>query len=420
MYDKYLDFLFLKMAEDSKINHCSFCGSSKESVKKLVVGDNVAICSDCVSLCEDLIADETQDPEKQVEPEYDPETIKDYLDQHIIGQDDAKMVLSVAIANHYKRINNPPKDLDIQKGNVLIIGPTGSGKTLLAKTAAKYLKVPFVVADATSLTEAGYVGDDVESMINMLYNAAGNDKSLTERGIVFVDEIDKIARKGESTSITRDVSGEGVQQALLKLVEGTTCRISQQGGRKHPNSDTMEINTKNILFIAGGAFVGLKDIIGNRMHGTSIGFGAQIKDTKKEGALTNVTPDDLTKFGMIPEFIGRFTTTVSIDELSKEQLVQILTDVKNNYVSQYQYLLSIDGIELTFTEDALEQIAENTIKLKTGARGLHTEIERVLMPHMFNTKNYRENNVKKLNINKQLVLKPKTLYERKRKTSTGT
>lgn len=396
------------MADDTKqINHCSFCGASKETVKKLVVGDGVAICSDCVALCEDLIEDETSvEPETSTEPTYDPESIKDYLDQHVIGQDDAKMVLSVAIANHYKRITNPPKDLEIQKGNVLIVGPTGSGKTLLAKTAAKYLKVPFVVADATSLTEAGYVGDDVESMISMLVNAAGGDKSLAERGIVFIDEIDKIARKGESTSITRDVSGEGVQQALLKMVEGTICRVPNQGGRKHPGSDMLEINTKNILFVAGGAFVGLKDVIKNRTKGSSIGFSAEVKDTNIEGSLSKVTPDDLTKFGMIPEFIGRFTTTVSIQDLSKEQLIKILTDVKNNYISQYKYLFSIDGIELQFTKDALETMAENTLKLKTGARGLHTEIERVLMCHMFNTKRYKENDVKIININKEQVINP--------------
>lgn len=397
------------MTEETKpLNHCSFCGNHKDSVKKLVVGGDVAICSDCVSLCQDLIGDDTFQTEDRDEPEYDPESIKEYLDEHVIGQDDAKVVLSVAIANHYKRINQPPKDLEIQKGNVLIIGPTGSGKTLLAKTAAKYLRVPFVVADATCLTEAGYVGDDVESMITMLVNAANGDKNLAERGIIFIDEIDKIARKSESTSITRDVSGEGVQQALLKLVEGTTCRVSSSG-RKHPGTDMNEIDTKNILFIAGGAFVGLKNLIGNRVNGTSIGFQASIKDNKVEGDLSKVTPDDLTKFGMIPEFIGRFTTTVSIDELTKEQLVKILTDVKNNYISQYQYLLKLDDIDLTFTDKALEQIAENTIKLKTGARGLHTEIERVLMPHMFNTRQYKKNKIKVLNITEEQVLNPTSI-----------
>jgi ATP-dependent Clp protease ATP-binding subunit ClpX len=399
------------MSTDGKLTHCSFCGNHKDIVKKLIVGDDVAICSDCIELCTQLIVDDSS-VESEVKKDighYDPSSIKEFLDLHVIGQDSAKSVLSVAIANHYKRITYPPKDLEISKGNVLIIGPTGSGKTLLAKTVAKYLGVPFVVTDATSLTEAGYVGDDVESMISMLVNAAGGDKDLAERGIVFIDEIDKIARKGESSSITRDVSGEGVQQALLKLVEGTTCRIPAGGGRKHPGGDMLEINTKNILFIAGGAFVGVKDIINSRTNGTSIGFSATIKDKTHQFSLSNVSPDDLTKFGMIPEFIGRFTTTVSIEDLTKEQLVKVLTGVKNNYIDQYKYLFSIDGIDLEFDNVALEQIAENCLKLKTGARGLHTEIERVLMPHMFNTKKYRENNITKININQEQILNPKAI-----------
>ena len=398
---------------ENKLSHCSFCGNHKDAVKKLIVGDEVAICSDCIDLCTQLIQDDTtieqQEEKKDAIERYDPLAIKEYLDQHVIGQDNAKRVLSVAIANHYKRITFPPKDLEISKGNVLIIGPTGSGKTLLAKSVAKYLDVPFVVADATSLTEAGYVGDDVESMIQMLLNAAGGDKEKAERGIVFIDEIDKIARKSEGTSITRDVSGEGVQQALLKLVEGTICRVPAGGGRKHPGGDMIEVNTKNILFIAGGAFVGLKEIIGKRMTGTGIGFGATLPKKDKEGCLQDVTPDDLTKFGMIPEFIGRFTTTVSIESLTKEQLIHVLTDVKNNYISQYQYLFTLDGIELNFSADALEQVAINTISLKTGARGLHTELERVLMPHMFHVKKYKENNIKKINITKDNILEPKAI-----------
>ena len=399
------------MSTETKLSHCSFCGNHKDTVNKLIVGEDVAICSDCVELCTQLMIDENNSSDEIIEKDYlryDPETIKDFLDQHIIGQINAKMVLSVAIANHYKRINNPPKDLEIHKGNVLLIGPTGSGKTLLAKTVAKYLKVPFIVADATSLTEAGYVGDDVESMISMLVNAAGGDARLAERGIVFVDEIDKIARKSEGASITRDVSGEGVQQALLKMVEGTVCRIPAGGGRKHPSGDMIEVDTKNILFIAGGAFVGLKDIVNNRINGTSIGFGADIKDSRKDGDLSMVSPDDLTRYGMIPEFIGRFTTTVNVDNLTKDEMIQVLTKVKNNYIDQYKYLLSLDDIELDFTEDAISQLAENTMKLKTGARGLHTEIEKALMPHMYNTKKYRENNIKKINISQEQILQPKT------------
>lgn len=400
------------MPTENKISHCSFCGNHKDNVKKLIVGEDVAICSECIDLCTQLIVEDTKidtivETEKQ-NIQYDAVVIKDFLDKHVIGQDHAKMILSVAIANHYKRITYPPDDLEIQKGNILLIGPTGSGKTLLAKTVAKYLNVPFVVADATSLTEAGYVGDDVESMISMLLNAAGGDVKQAERGIVFIDEIDKIARKSEGTSITRDVSGEGVQQALLKLVEGTTCRIPAGGGRKHPGGEMLEINTKNILFIAGGAFVRIEDIIKSRLKGTTMGFGADIQ-TSVVPDLGSISPDDLVKFGMIPEFIGRFTTTVSLEELDKDQLLKVMTSIKNNHIKQYQYLFALDEVELTFDDSALSTIADNCLKLGTGARGLHTEIERTLIPHMFNIKRYQKNKMLKINITQDMVINPKPL-----------
>lgn len=394
---------------DKKMHHCSFCGSHKDEVTKLIVGEEVAICSSCVDLCNQLMNDEKSTTKtKEPNQDFDPYSIKENLDTHVIGQNAAKEVLAVAISNHYKRINNPSKDIEVQKGNVLFIGPTGSGKTLLARTVAKYLNVPFVVADATNLTEAGYVGEDVESMIGMLLTLSNNDVSLAERGIVFIDEIDKIARKSEHASITRDVSGEGVQQALLKLVEGTKCRVSLTGKRKHPQGETIEVDTKNILFIAGGAFVGLDNIIKARKNSSSMGFGAVVK-AKDDVDISDVIPDDLTRFGMIPEFIGRFTTTITLDQLTVEQLVSVLTSVRNSFIDQYKYLLSIDGIELSFTEEALVKIAKNCIDLKTGARGLHTELERILLPHMFHIRKYKQNSITKLTIDIDLVNNPKSI-----------
>jgi ATP-dependent Clp protease ATP-binding subunit ClpX len=401
------------------IDVCSFCGVHKDERKKLIVSGDVAICDHCTNLCHDLVVrdakpedSEESSQDKSIEKslgEIDAIEIKKYLDDYIIGQDKAKKVLSVAITNHYKRISNPSDKVEIQKGNVLLLGPTGSGKTLLAKTAAKFLKVPFIIADATSLTEAGYVGDDVESMIGMLVAAADGNIELAQKGIIFIDEVDKIARKGESTSITRDVSGEGVQQALLKLIEGTKCRIPAAGGRKHPNGEMQTVDTKNILFIAGGAFVGLDDLIKRRFKGSTMGFSAEIKSIDTKADLSNVTPDDLTKFGMIPEFVGRFATTISVEDLDKNQLIKILTKVKNNYIDQYVYLFDIDDITLKFEKDAIKQIAENCLNLKTGARGLQTEVEKTLMPHMFNISKYKKKGIKQINITQEMVINPKEL-----------
>lgn len=395
---------------DKKIHHCSFCGHHKDEVKKLIVGEEVAICSSCIDLCNQLITEEAAHKKDDAAGKsFDAYSIKQHLDELVIGQDKAKMVLSVAISNHYKRIENPPKDLEIQKGNVLLIGPTGSGKTMLARAVAKYLNVPFVVADATNLTEAGYVGEDAESMIAMLLALADNDIEKAQRGIVFIDEIDKIARKSESTSITRDVSGEGVQQALLKMVEGTKCRVSPVGKRKHPQGETVEVDTKDILFIAGGAFVGLETIINNRIQGSTMGFGADVKSKNEKQDISDVSPDDLTRFGMIPEFIGRFTTTCTLEELTLDQLVDVLTTIKNSFIEQYKYLFNLDEIELVFTTEAIQKIAQNCIDLKTGARGLHTEIERILMPHMFHIKKYKDNNITQLVIDEELVNNPKEI-----------
>ena len=399
------------MSNDKSTDSCSFCSQTKESVNKLIVGENVSICSDCVLLCQNLIEEESEtasqpDPKPKV---IDPYAVMRHLDRWVVGQNSAKQVLSIAISNHYKRVFNPPPvGLDIHKGNVLLLGPTGCGKTLLAKSVAKYLDVPFIVADATTLTEAGYVGDDVESMLSVLLAKAGNDVAKAERGIIFIDEIDKVARKSENVSITRDVSGEGVQQALLKIVEGTICRVAEQGKRKHPQEPLIEINTKNILFIAGGAFDGLQDVIRNRTTGTSLGFGSELS-TKDAGFLTDVTPDDLMSFGMIPEFIGRFPTTITVEELTKQELIKVLTSVKNNFIDQYTYLFSIDEIDLSFTDDAIEEMVINCINSKTGARGLQTEIERVLMPHMFNAGKYKKKGLTELNIDKELIINPKKI-----------
>jgi len=388
---------------------CSFCNTHKDEVNKLILGNDVAICNKCVELCQNLLNEEVA-PGTKNPTDIDPQKLKSYLDQYVIGQHRAKTVLSVAIANHYKRIQFSGKDVEIEKANILMLGPTGSGKTLLARTVARYLDVPFAIADATSITEAGYVGDDVESLIVRLLTAAGGDKEKCKRGIVFVDEIDKIARKSESTSITRDVSGEGVQQALLKMIEGTVCRVPPQGGRKHPGSEMIEIDTRNILFIAGGAFVGLENIVQKRIYGSSMGFNATVQQTKETG-LDQVVPDDLIKFGMIPEFVGRFPSWVDLVELTTDDLVHVLTDTKNSLVKQYQQLFAVDKVDLDFDHNALETIAQRSADFGTGARALHSEMERVLMPHMFHIKRYRDRGINRVVIDKTQINNPTPLYK---------
>ena len=392
------------------IDHCSFCDKHKDRVGKLIVSHKVAICNECVDLCGGLLKDTQIATAKKIKPIAvpDPKDITDYLDQRVVGQDQAKMVLSVAIANHYKRIGRA--DTVIAKSNILMIGPTGTGKTLMARSVAEYLDVPFVIADSTCLTEAGYVGDDVESMITRLYTAAEGDIERCQRGIVFLDEIDKIARKSESATVARDVSGEGVQQALLKLVEGTKCRIPAHGTKKSNNTDTVEIDTTNILFIAGGAFVGMDRIIQNRIQGTAMGFGAQIASANAADT-EPVTPDDLVRYGMIPEFVGRFSSCVNLHALTKTQLISILTEINGNFVAQYQWLFDQDSVTLEFDPESLDLIAERTLKTRTGARGLHSELERVLLPHMFDLPRYRKQNILQVTINKTQVNTPMTLVQ---------
>ena len=394
------------MSEDNLI--CSFCSKSRKDVAKMIVGaSKTSICNECVKLCIEIL-DEDQIKIRQEKLKagdlevLNPVNIKEYLDQYVIGQEAAKTVMSVAVANHYKRIVNPPSDFELDKSNVMVLGATGAGKTLMAKTIARYLDVPFTIADATTLTESGYVGEDVENVVQKLYTSAGGNIQKTEQGIIFIDEIDKICRKGENTSITRDVSGEGVQQGLLKIVEGTECRVPPQGGRKHPDSQMITVNTKNILFIVGGAFTELERQI-EKNQSSGIGFGASLKNKEDKNYLADVKPEDLIKYGLIPEFVGRFSMITHVNQLSEEQLVKILTEPKNAIIKQMQYLFNLDDIRVDFTREAKISIAKKAKDLGTNARGLKNIMDNILLPFQFDAVEMKNKGVETIKITEHVV-----------------